>query len=377
MKLLLTGGGTAGHVNPALAIAEIFKSANPETEIFFAGTPGGMERRLVGEVGYPYYPIRVEGFSRSLSPRNLRALYLALTSPIKARSLLRSLSPDLVVGTGGYVSWPMLSAAASLGIPTALHESNVIPGLTVRRLAPRCNLVLLNFEKTKEHLGAKVPTLHVGNPLRRGFSTVGRAEARRKLGIPASARLIVSFGGSLGAESINRAALTLFCDYVCKKPNVYHIHGTGMRYKESFDVLVKQKIKSVPPRIRISEYLGNMPELMAAADLLICRAGAMTISELARTRRAAILIPSPNVAGDHQTKNAALLEEKGAAYLLPESELDVGRLLHTVGDLLENDEKRIRMEKAIARFDIPDANRRIGRALSDLVTGEKPLIPIK
>ena len=366
MRLLLTGGGTAGHVNPALAIAEIFKKNCPSAEILFAGTDQGIERRLVAEAGYPFFAIEAMGLSRSLSPKNLRALYLALRGPHTAARLLRRLEPHLVVGTGGYVSWPILSAAARLGIPCAVHESNASPGLTVRRLAPRVDAVLLNFQEAAEQLPKGVHAVRVGNPLRSGFSSLSREEARRRLGIPPAAHLLLSFGGSLGAEAINTAMLRLISEYTAKAPSVFHIHGCGARYYESYEKALRARLGDLPHRIRVSAYLEQMPELMAAADLIICRAGAMTVSEVARAGRASILIPSPNVAGDHQTKNAKALADLGAAVLMPEDDCE-SKLTETVARLLSAHEDRARMEAAAKAFGLPDANKRVYLALMELL----------
>lgn len=371
MKLLLTGGGTAGHINPALAIAELFETNSPDTTILFAGTPHGMERELVSKKGYPYLPIEVMGFSRSLSPQNLRALYLAAVSPQKAKRMLCKLRPDLVVGTGGYVSWPMLSAAASLGIPTALHESNAIPGLTVRRLSSKVDLVLLNFSEAAEGLPNAKRVLHVGNPLRAGFNSLPRSSARARLGIPKEAKLIVSFGGSLGSEGINQAVLALWEGYALKNERIFHIHGVGRRYYKEFCKLVSNRLGALPERLQYREYLEEMPLLMAACDLLICRSGAMTVSEAARAGRASILIPSPNVVGDHQTKNAEALAALGAATVLQETGLTPDGITSAVARILESSAIQESMERAAAAFDIPDANRRIYTALSRLVREKK------
>ncbi len=366
MKILLTGGGTAGHINPALAIADIFRQNNKEAEIIFAGTEHGMERRLVKEKDYPYYPISVRGFSRSLHPKNLYALYLAAISPIKAKKILRELAPSLVVGTGGYVSWPMLRAASKLGIPTAIHESNAIPGLTVRRLAGDVDLVLLNFREAEEKLKKAKKLLVVGNPLRSGFSFHSRKEAKEKLGIPGDAKLVLSFGGSLGAESINRAVLSLWGSYTLKKPNVYHIHGTGQRLFSKFSEEA-ERYAPLPPRIRILPYLTDMPTLMSAADLVISRSGAITLSELARAHRASLLIPSPYVAEDHQTKNAETMEKAGAALLLREKDITPETVRQAVAKVIEHPDTQAKMEQAAVLCDFPDANQKIYRALLSLI----------
>ncbi len=366
MKLLLTGGGTAGHVNPALAIAETFTANNKQTKLYFAGTNNAMERRLAQEAGLPYLPVEAAGFSRTLSLKNIRAFYLALVSPIKAKKLLLSLAPDLVVGTGGYVSWPMLKAAAKLGIPTAIHESNAYPGLTVRRLAGCVDLVLLNFEEAASYLGHAKKIQCVGNPLRGGFASYDRNTAREMLGIPKDVRLLVSFGGSLGASAINDAALSLLEGYLSENKELHYVHGTGSRYYQSFSDEIKKRGLVPPSRFTFSAYLSPMPLLMAAADLVICRAGAMTVSELARAHRASILVPSPNVADDHQTKNATALAATGAAALIKETELKGEDFINKVDELLKKDTERKKMETAVAAFDKPNANRDIYDALIKL-----------
>lgn len=363
MKLLLTGGGTAGHVTPALAIAETFRRNAPGAEILFVGTPSGMERRLAEEAGLPYYSIQAMGLRRSITPRNLYALYLAIRSPYTAKRLLKEVRPDLVIGTGGYVSWPTLSAAASLGIPTALHESNALPGLTVRRLAGRVDLLLLNFAEAKERLPKAKRVLHVGNPLRGSFSALSRSEARSRLGIPGTASVLLSFGGSLGAEAINRAILDLWEDLGIHTDSLFHIHGTGRRYFDSFREEARLRFGELPPRLQYREYLNDMGTLMAAADLIVCRAGAMTLSEIARMGRASILIPSPHVAENHQERNAEALAALGAAELIPERSLTRTAFVTAVRRILGDGNLRTSMESAVRQFDRPDANKRIYEAL--------------
>ena len=370
MKILLSGGGTAGHVTPALAIAEIWKANHPDSEIYFIGTPNGIEKRLVSEAGYPYFQIPVIGLSRSLSLQSLRAVLLAISAKRKAKRLLRRLCPDLVLGTGGYVCFPVLSAAADLGIPTALHESNAIPGLTVRHLAKKVDLLLLNFAEVAGLVSARGRTVQVGNPHRTGFTGITKAEARARLGIPQKAKVLLSFGGSLGAEAMNRAVIDLWRDCVIPCGSIWHFHGTGARYAEEFRHLSAPYLP-LPERIRVYEYMTEMPTLMAASDLIVCRAGAMTISEVARAGRASILIPSPNVANDHQTKNAEALSHAGAAVLLPESELCGAGLTAAVKGILEDDERKAAMECAVKAFCAPDANKKIYRELSDLLKKKK------
>ncbi len=367
MRLLLTGGGTAGHINPALAIAEIFLESCPDTELFFVGTPNGMERRLVEKAKIPFFPIKISGFKRSLSLKNVKALYQAAAAPLAAEGLLRHIKPDLAVGTGGYVCWPTLLAASRLGIKTALHESNAIPGLTTRKLSRRMDLVLLNFPSAKEHL-PPCNALHVGCPTLPSFCRYTKQEARKKLGIPKGARLIVSFGGSLGAAPLNQAVLSLLGDYILTNRNIYFMHGYGARYEKEFNETLTQRFGALPKRVSFLPYLDDMPLRMSACDLLICRAGAMTLTEASLTHSPAILIPSPNVTADHQTKNAEAFQKAGGGVMIKEEDLFEGVLTDKVKQILENDTLRRRMEAGAASFSPSNSNLLIYRALSNLLS---------
>lgn len=354
MRILLTGGGTAGHINPAIAIADTVKNRMPHAEIAFVGTPNGMEKRLVSEADYPMYPIRMQGFSRSLSPRNIQTAFLALTSPYAARKILEEFSPSLVIGTGGYVSWPLLRAAATAGIPTALHESNAVPGLTTKKLAPYMDALWLNFRETAAYLPPRcVSPTHTGNPLRRDFSQVSRAAARKELGLQKEDFFILSFGGSRGAERINEAALHFMKEELPKDPTVFHLHATGEKHYEACRSALGQTQSG---RARLVPYISKMATYMAAADIVVCRAGAMTLSELALCGKCAVLIPSPHVAGDHQRKNALLFQKRHAACMIEESELPRNKFGEIVFSLRSGRSKRAEMEKNIQKMAIRDAN---------------------
>ena len=359
MRILLTGGGTAGHVNPAIAIAQIIKENDSFAEIAFAGTPKGIENRLVEKEGYPIYHANSMGISRKLSPKNIYALWLAFYSPIKAKKFIKEFAPDIVIGTGGYVCWPVLRAAASLNIPTAVHESNVVPGFTVKMLEKYVDKILLNFEKTKEFLNQPEKSVTVGNPMRTGFCTGNREKTRSRLGIKENEKLILSFGGSLGADAINNACIEMMKSYVEKTEGVYHIHACGEKNydkcKEKFDALgLKNSSK-----IKLETYITDMPELMNAADAVISRAGAMTLSELALTKKASILIPSPNVTNNHQYKNAKALADKNAAILLEEKHLSAEALEKNLKSIFEDIKKSEGLQKNIPFFALHDANRKV------------------
>ena len=365
MRVLITGGGTGGHVNPALAIANTIKQNDPDSVIAYVGTKRGIENKLVPKAGYPMYYVDVKGIKRSLSPSNIKAAYLALTSPIKAKKIIREFKPDIVVGTGGYVSWPVVKAASQMGIPTALHESNAIAGVAVKMLQKSVDRIYLNFEKTGESLSCdRAKLMKVGNPILGGFSSMTREEARKKLGIPDKYKyVILSYAGSMGAEKVNDAVLCLMREFTSKHPEVYHIHATGSIELELCTSQFKEMGLDKCENIELCEYIYDMPVRMAAADITINRAGAMTISELAATGKCSIFIPSPNVAENHQYKNAKVLSDAGAAALFEEKELTDGAkpLIEEVEKLLSDGGEKLRAERSekIRQFAVSDANKLI------------------
>lgn len=365
MRVLITGGGTGGHVNPALAIANTIKQNDPDAVIAYVGTKRGIENKLVPKAGYPMYYVDVKGIKRSLSPSNIKAAYLALTSPIKAKKIIREFKPDIVVGTGGYVSWPVVKAASQMGIPTALHESNAIAGVAVKMLQKSVDRIYLNFEKTGESLSCdRAKLMKVGNPILGGFSSMTREEARKKLGIPDKYKyVILSYAGSMGAEMVNDAVLCLMREFTSKHPEVYHIHATGSIELELCTSQFKEMGLDKCENIELCEYIYDMPVRMAAADITINRAGAMTISELAATGKCSIFIPSPNVAENHQYKNAKVLSDAGAAALFEEKELTDGAkpLIEEVEKLLSDGGEKLRAERSekIRQFAVSDANKLI------------------
>ena len=371
MRVLLTGGGTAGHINPAIAIADTIKQHKPNAEIAFVGTSRGIENKLVPAAGYPLYHVEVRGFRRSLSPANFKAAWLAFVSPIRAKKLIADFKPDIVVGTGGYACWPVLVAASRMGIPTAVHESNALPGITVRRLQSYVDRILLNFAESAERLDVKEKLMVVGNPLRGQFGTLDRDAAREKLGIGGYRRMILSCGGSMGAEPVNDAMLDLMRDYGLQHPDVLHLHATGALEYEA----AKEKFKAYglegKDNLRLVEYIYDMPEQMAAADLVVNRAGAMTLSELAVQRKACLLIPSPYVADNHQYKNAKVLSDAGAALLIEEKNLTPQGVAAEVSSLLEDDARRAAMEEAISAFARTNANKAIYEEICRLVNTKK------
>ena len=337
MRVLIAAGGTAGHINPALAIAGALKKAAPEAEIHFAGRREGMEYGLVTRAGYPFHHIEINGFQRRLNAENIvrnvvAVWHLALSGP-RTRRILNEVRPDLVIGCGGYVSGPVVRAAARRGIKTAIHEQNAFPGVTNKLLAKDVDVIFAAVPAAVEKLGAPQKTTVVGNPVRPEIFDQDRAAARARLKA-GDRTVILSFGGSLGARRINEVVADLAAWEQKQPRNILHLHATGSRGVELFKNLANEKGFSYNENLVVSEYINNMPELLAAADLVISRAGALTLAELEAVGRAAILIPSPNVAENHQYYNALELQKAGAALVVEEKDLTGEKLIAMVEELL-------------------------------------------
>ena len=372
MKVLIAAGGTAGHINPALAIAGALKEACPSAEIHFAGRREGMEYGLVTRAGYPFHHIEVNGIQRRLSLQNIKrnalAMYhLALSGP-RARAILKEVRPDLVIGCDGYVSGPVVRCAAKMGIHTALHEQNAFPGVTNKLLAPDVDIVFAAVPAAVEKLGAPDKTLVVGNPVRpEVFVQAANREAiRAQLGA-GDRTVILSFGGSLGARRVTEVVADLCAWEQHEHKPVLHLHATGQYGVQLFEQLQKQKDFAPGDSLVVKEYINNMPELLAAADLIISRAGALTLAELEAVGRAAVLIPSPNVAENHQYYNAMELQKAGAAVVIEEKDLTGEKLVQTVSAMLAQPGKLTEMGKNARSLSVDDSLDRITAALLKLV----------
>ncbi|MBE6567403.1 MAG: undecaprenyldiphospho-muramoylpentapeptide beta-N-acetylglucosaminyltransferase [Ruminococcaceae bacterium] len=339
MKVLFACGGSGGHITPAIAMAEIIKKHFPSAECAFVGNENGMERRMAYDGGYLFYPIKIEGLHRSLSFRNFRTLLLAARAPARARQILKEFAPALVIGTGGYVSYPMIPAAKKLGIPTLLYEPNAIPGLSVRMTEKHADLLLLQFEACAARLKHRERTRVIGAPLRTGFTQMTRSRARAHLGFGANDFIVLCFGGSLGAECISTAATESFSRL--EKQGITLIHATGKRLFEGLKARYPKEVREG----KLLPYIDDMPTYMAAANVIVSRAGAMTLAEISRIGRAAVLIPSPYVAENHQEKNALLYEKRGAALLVKEAALTPDSFSERILFLKQNPALLSRMEK--------------------------------
>ena len=360
MRYLFCGGGTAGHVYPALAIAETLSSLDGNAEIFFIGTKNGMENQLVRRAGYPIWQIDAVGLKRSLSLKNLSVAVKTAKAVGAAKRIISDLRPDAVIGTGGYACYPVVRVAYGMGIYTALHESNAVAGLAVKTLSKKADRIFTGFP---ECIGIK-NGIYTGNPLRSGLLNVDRESARAELGINGKYKyLTVSFGGSLGARAVNEIALCVMERLSAVRSDVVHYHSCG-RDGEYFFAQMKARGLDGRANIRVSEYIHNMPTLLCAADAVICRSGAMTLAELAAANAPAVLVPSPNVTGAHQLKNAKSYEAAGAAYLVDERETGAcERALTYMTALLTDPDKRERMRRCIGKLSRPDASIEVAKTI--------------
>ena len=366
MKVLFTGGGTAGHINPALAAAGYLRQKEPDAQILYVGNKGGMEERLVPQAGFEIKTVHISGFQRKLTPKNLwrnaQTVVRVFTATAEAKKILQEFAPDVCVGTGGYVSGPVIREAAKLGIPCVIHESNAYPGVTTKMLAKSVKTVMLAVPDAKKYLDPKAVCTVTGNPVRGEVLAAQREESRKALGLD-DRPLVLSFGGSLGASALNRAAAYMLAQSA-KEGKYQHIHGYGA-HDEKFLSECKgfglDLEKS--PQIQVLTYIDNMPQCLSAADLVIGRAGAMTLSEIEAKAKASILIPSPNVAENHQFHNAMALVNRGAAEIIEEKDLTGELLWEKVQGILSDPERLRSLGENAGKMETLDANERIYRVI--------------
>lgn len=342
MKVLIAGGGTGGHVNPGLAIAKYIKDHEQNAEITFVGTKKGLETKLVPREGYKLETITVRGFKRKLSFDTVVAVKELVQSFFEASKLINRIKPDVVIGTGGYVCGPILYVAAKKRIPTLIHESNAFPGVTNRILARYVDYVAISFKDSEKYFKKSAKIVHTGNPVRQELLNANKNDVLSKLDIVQGKPLIVVMGGSRGARKINETVAEMLNNYFKGEFNI--IFSTG---EQQFDVInssikVDDKYKKF---VKVVPYIYDVDKVYAASDLMICRAGAITISELQTMGIPSILIPSPYVTANHQEHNARSLEKDGGAVVILENDLNADALYNQICNLISNKDKLKKMAK--------------------------------
>jgi UDP-N-acetylglucosamine--N-acetylmuramyl-(pentapeptide) pyrophosphoryl-undecaprenol N-acetylglucosamine transferase len=367
--ILFAAGGTAGHINPALSVAGLIRYLHPEANIHFVGTADRMEAKLVPAAGFAFHTIDISGFQRSMSPRNIKrnlaTIRRLLTVNGQARQLLEALKPDLAVGFGGYVSGPVLRLAAKQGTPTAIHEQNAFPGVTNKALSKHADAVMLTSEAAAAHMQCKRAPVVTGLPVRRELLQADRVKSRAELGLDGRP-MVLSMGGSLGARAVNEAMCSAIAA-LWKSHSIHFRHAYGQYGNWVPEALQGAGVNLNVPELTLQEYINDMARCMSAADLVICRAGASSVTELQAMGKPSILIPSPNVAENHQYFNAKVLADAGAAILIEEKDLSSVWLAETMKALFADPQRLKKMSEAAKSLAIDDANERIYTVLSSLV----------
>lgn len=374
MKILFATGGTAGHINPALAVASYIREKYPNSEILFVGTADHMESRLVPNAGFDFKTIKISGFRRSFAPKaivhNIKTVCQLVTSNSACKKIIKDFKPDVAVGFGGYVSGPVLQTAVSMLIPTCIHEQNAYPGITNKTLAKEVDKVMLTVEDAKKHLEPKNEVVVTGLPVRGELLKARKDISRKELGIPNGKYLVLSFGGSLGAKPLNDAMFDILLESA-NNDKYYHIHSVGTNggeFLEKFkeNGFVEGKKGLVKGNVEVRQYIDDMDTCMSGADLVIGRAGASSLSEIEALGKASILIPSPYVAENHQFHNAMALVNRGAGSIIEEKDLTTASLKEAIDSMLSNPAKLIQIEENAKNMAITDARERIADIIISL-----------
>lgn len=365
MKVVFAGGGTGGHVYPGITVARALLERDPGAKVVFVGTRKGLEADVVPREGFAFFTIEVAGFRRKLSPDVVLTAIRACKGFAQSLAILRRERPDVVVGTGGYVSGPVVVAAWTLGIPTLIHEQNALPGFTTRLLSRIASAVAVTYQESTRYLARKSEIVVTGNPVRKSILTAGRLEGARAIGLDASRPTLLVFGGSQGARAINEAMVAAVPDLLARNRDLQVIHQTGRR--DHAWVVAELETRGVDrgktSRLVVEPYLYEMHMAMACADLVVSRAGAISIAEITARGLPAVLIPFPGAAEGHQERNARALEAAGAAVVILQSELGGDVLRDTVEALLRDRARLERMSRSSRSLGRPHA----ADALADMV----------
>ena len=372
MNVIFTCGGTGGHINPAIAVANAWKERHPDSRILFIGGKDGLEEELVPKAGYELVTLPGGGLSRGKSissmVKNVKVVYQLMRTVAKCKKIIKDFGASVVVGTGGYASFPALMAATMLKVPTCVHEANAMPGLTTRLIADRADRVLVTFPESAKHYKHPEKVEVVGMPVRREFIYTKREDARKELDLD-ERPVIVSAYGSNGAEKMNEITAELFKLEKEAGFPFQHIHAVGNYGWVWMPDLVRSKGVELneSPSIRMQQYIYNMPTVMAAADVFISRAGASSCNEIAASGTPCILIPSPNVTDNHQEKNARSLESVGAAEVLLDKDATAENLMERITALLEDKKRWSDMRAALQSISVPDCAERLCGIMEKLI----------
>lgn len=374
MKVIIAAAGTGGHINPGIAIANKIKEKEPNSEIIFIGTNRGLETDLVPRAGYELKTIEAHGIERKITISNLKRLYKTIKSLGEAKKILKEFQPDAVIGTGGYICMPVIMAANKLKIPTLLHESNAFPGVSVKLLSKKVNTVLVGFEDAKQRLPKAKNIVVTGNPTKIKkieFSNEQIIKMRKDLGFENVQKpLVLFFGGSQGAQSINNSLLNIIKN---KKNHNYQIMWAAgpEQYKNIKEELDNEKINiDNIAGVKIVPYIYNMEEIMNMVDMVVCRSGAMTITEIANVGKPAIFIPFPYATENHQEYNARVLEKYKAAKIILDKDLNADSLNTEIQQIVSDKNLLSQMAKNAEKAAVSQVEEKIYREIKKATTSK-------
>lgn len=353
MKILFAGGGTAGHINPAISVADYIKTQEKDFCALFVGTQRGLEKKLVPAAGYKIKYIDIAGFDRKNLLKNFSVVCKLIKSRGDCKKIIKEFAPDVVVATGGYVSGPVLMAAKKMGVPSVIHEQNVYPGLTVKGAEKYVDYTLVSFKETVSQMKNRGKCVVTGNPVRAEILAQKKDEARTELGLSDKPFVLV-FGGSLGAGKINETMIGVL-KKMTKDNKISLLFGTGDRNFAEVSKNIENAEITLSDDIKVVPYINNMAQVMAAADLVVSRAGAITVSEIAACGKPSILIPSPNVVRNHQEQNAREFEKEAAAVVITEDVLGSDLLYEKISELASDKKKLSEMGKNAKKLAKSDA----------------------
>lgn len=362
MRILVTGGGTGGHIYPALAFINYVKKTYPDTVFLYVGTDKGLEQKIVPKAGIPFKTIEIQGFRRSLSPQNLKTVYLFLNSLRHAKKMIQDFKPDIVIGTGGYVSGPVVYSAAKLKIPTIIHEQNSVVGVTNKFLSRYVSKIAISFKEAASAF-PKDKVVLTGNPRAQDVAETQKTKALESYGLDSNRKTVVVFGGSRGALKINQAIVSAIPEL--DRFDYQLLYASGERYFDEFKADFERANQLA--NVKIVPYIDNMLDVLASASLLVGRAGATTIAEFTSLGLPAILIPSPYVTADHQTKNAESLVKVGAVKMIKDNELTGRSLVDMMNQVLINEDEYQKMSEACLAEGHPHASAELMAIVHQLI----------
>jgi UDP-N-acetylglucosamine--N-acetylmuramyl-(pentapeptide) pyrophosphoryl-undecaprenol N-acetylglucosamine transferase len=367
MRVVFSGGGTGGHIYPALSLAQQCLHESPDAQILYIGSNRGLEKEIVPKAGIFFESIEITGFKRKISWDNVRTILRFLRGVRRSKQLLMQFKPDIVVGTGGYVCGPVLYAAVKLGIPTLVHEQNAIPGLTNRFLSRYVDVIAVSLPGSEKNFSGAKRVVYTGNPRATDAAKADKELGFASLGLPSGSRIVVVVGGSGGAKSINQAMVEM-SSYVNRLPDVQFIFVTGKLYFDTTKESIQSKLTKVPKNIHILPYIDNMPEVLAASSLIVNRSGASFLAEITALGLPSILIPSPNVTNNHQEANARMLVDEGAAELILEKDLNAESLFGSIEQIMKDSIRSEHMALQSRRMGQPNSAQLVLNEMLQLCT---------